>query len=128
MEFVLQIDERVVVCNVEIDVTQDATHDTRADICGLSLDDDFSHRGSRGLDLETGKSLQTQVDFEGSGDAFNAEQVVPVSSNLNLVDVLFGEVHVVASAIDAGHLHLVSGAVFQLHAEFEAQILEVVVV
>ena len=43
VELVLQIDERVVALDVELNVAQNACDNVRSDSEGLRLDDDFLH-------------------------------------------------------------------------------------
>mmetsp|Transcript_206 Transcript_206/g.211 ORF Transcript_206/g.211 Transcript_206/m.211 type:complete len:307 (+) Transcript_206:1049-1969(+) len=126
MQLILQVDEGVVGGDVEADIPKHASHHAWADSLRLRLDDDFLKTIGLILDGVSGGDLGSEIGAEGSSNALDAEEVIPVGGDLDLVDILLGDVEGVAVAIDAVHLHLFGRAMLQLHTEVEAQVLKLV--
>lgn len=124
MQFVLEVNERVVAGQVEGYVAQNASDDARTHGLSLRLHDDLHQVFRRVLDSESGERFDSEVDAESFGDTFDAKQIVSVGSNFNLVDILVFEVHGIAITVDAIHLHFFSRAVLELHSKVEAKVFE----
>ena len=88
MQFVLQVNERVVAGNIEANVTKNTSHDARTDNLRFRLNDDLLQVLALVLDREPWELVEANVDAEGLGDALDTEQVISVRCYLDLVDVL----------------------------------------
>mmetsp|Transcript_25811 Transcript_25811/g.55293 ORF Transcript_25811/g.55293 Transcript_25811/m.55293 type:complete len:252 (+) Transcript_25811:1391-2146(+) len=129
VQLVLQVDEGLVRLLGEGDPAQRGAHDVRAnerrlrlDVHGLNLVAlrDVVHEGRRGLLLEE--------DAQRARDALDAEQVVAVGRDVDLVDDFLVLVHlVVGQAQLLPHHLLLRRHVVQLDAELEAQVLELLI-
>ena len=124
MQFILEVNERVVASQVESNVAQNASDDTRTHDLSLGFHNDLHQVFRRVLDSESGERFDSEVDAESFGDTFDAKEIVSVGSNFNLVDILVFEVHSVAIAVDAIHLHFLSRAVLELNSKVEAKVFE----
>ena len=120
MQLVLQIDERVVAGKVEADVTEDACNYARSDCCRLWLYNDLHQVLRLVLDHEARKRFKTEVHSKGRRDAFDAQKVVAIGSDLDFVNILCRKVYSSSISIDSVHLHLISRAVFQFDSKLEA--------
>mmetsp|Transcript_47350 Transcript_47350/g.78863 ORF Transcript_47350/g.78863 Transcript_47350/m.78863 type:complete len:306 (+) Transcript_47350:750-1667(+) len=86
VELVLDVNEALHVDGVEGDVAEDGAHDERTDGRDAGLDVHAERR--RGC-LEDRGLFLLEEDLQGRRDAFQAQEVIPVGSNFNLVDDFF---------------------------------------
>ena len=88
MQLVLQVNERVVCGNIEFDVTDHTPHDKWSHLRHFWLHSDLHQFLVLVLDLKARQLVKTQVASERCSDSLNAEQIVPIGCNFDLVDHL----------------------------------------
>ena len=106
VEFVLQVDERIVALHVKGDVTQDSCDDERSNLKCLWLHSDFLLSG-RDFQTIGWQLFDSEIGAEGLGNSFQTEKVVPVCGNFNFIDLSLTHVDVVAGSVNADHIHIV---------------------
>ena len=128
MELVLKIDEGVVARLVELDAAEHRAHDERTHEHRLGLLDHLLARCAAGRlhQTEHGGRAPTHEHVQRFGDALQAEQVVAVGGDVDLVDDVVGgvvRVHRVRAEELGAHL-LLRRHLVELDPELEAQLVE----
>lgn len=127
VEFVLQVDERVVIFQVKIHVAKHASDNVRSYSLSLLLDNDFLKFLSVIFNGISRSLANAQVSAESLANSFKTKQIIAVCGNLNFVDDLLAYVHCIAIVIVAGHLHFLGCADLQLNTILEAQVFKLFV-
>ena len=85
VQLVLQVDERVVCSNIEFDVSDHTPHDKWSHFRDFWLHSDLHQFLVLVLDLKARQLVKTQVASERSSNSLNAEQIISVGCNFDLV-------------------------------------------
>ncbi|EJK64431.1 hypothetical protein THAOC_14832, partial [Thalassiosira oceanica] len=133
VELVLKLDEALVPLGVERDVPEHRADHVRADRVDVRL----HHRhGAGGLvarleDLVGRRVHVAQEDLQRAGYPLDAQEVVPVRRDVDLVNHLVGQrgdlILRQLHRLRLGRLLPLGGHLVELHAELEAQLVELVV-
>ena len=123
VEAVLQVEERVVCAIVEGAVAQHRGHDVWADLRRLRLNS-HDERGARlrREQRELRRALLLKEDIECTCQTLEAENVIPVGWDLDLVDNLLSRFSGTGACL--GRLHLLCHHFVELNAKLVAKILE----
>ena len=112
--------------HIEFDISQNGGHDIFSYLLGFGFHDDFFHFLRHSL-LVDGHGVLTEVAPDGGGDSLEAEEVVPISWNLDLINSGFRHIDIVPVTIHSHHVHLFSVTELDLESELEAEVLELLV-
>ena len=113
---------------VELNISQDCGDNEGADLLCLGLNDDsLQTTGSLILDLELGDGSNPQVSFDSLGETLQAEEIIAIRGDLQLVHGLLRDIDGTPLIIDTGHVKLGSCVDLNLETEFEAQVDELVI-
>jgi hypothetical protein len=129
VQLVLEVDERVVRRNVELNVAQDAGNDTRSDLLGLRLHVHLEKLVLRDavLDSNDGARSKSNVGLESGSDSLNAKQIISVCRNFNLDDLFFRDIDSLTLVRHSVHHHLFGSTEFNFDSVLEAQVLKLLV-
>ena len=111
---------------IKLDVAQNTRHYILTDLLGLWFDVNFL-KFLWLVQLVNWELTLVEVGSECSCDTLEAEEIISIGWNLNLVDLNLGHVNIVSILVKSLHVHLDTIAVFHFQTIFKAKVLKLII-
>jgi len=127
VQFVLQVNERVVVFEVKRHVAQNTSNHVWANFLSLLLNYDLMEFLDMVFYRITGGLADAKIGPKSLADTLQAKQVVAVGGDFNLVDDFFADVNCIAIVVVPCHLHFLGRPDLQLDTVLEAKVFKLLI-